>query len=220
VVLSNPTGATIGTGTATVTILDDEKPLVAAAPATNSTPIGELTAAQLDSVARQAKLAWATAVPEADLSGISFFIADLDGLMLGCASGSEITIDGNAAGYGWFVDPTPSDAREFRGSRVNGELVALASSPAFGHMDLLTVVMHELGHVIGFEDLTSPLDAGDLMYETLPAGVRRAEARLLAETWATPKADVWYYAGASKGAHSLFDDWLNDWWQRCRLLAS
>jgi len=38
-------------------------------------------------------------------------------------------------------------------------------------MDLLTVVMHELGHVLGLEDLDP--DMHDLMSETLDAGVRQ-----------------------------------------------
>ena len=46
-------------------------------------------------------------------------------------------------------------------------------------MDLLTVVMHELGHILGFEDQHSAGDAGDLMYETLTAGVRRTSTRLV-----------------------------------------
>jgi hypothetical protein len=38
-------------------------------------------------------------------------------------------------------------------------------------MDLLTVVMHEMGHVLGFED--SDPNAGALMSGTLDAGTRR-----------------------------------------------
>ena len=38
-------------------------------------------------------------------------------------------------------------------------------------MDLLTVVMHELGHVLGFEDLDP--SAGVLMSGTLDSGTRR-----------------------------------------------
>jgi len=37
-------------------------------------------------------------------------------------------------------------------------------------MDLLTVVMHEIGHALGYEDLSA--DAGDLMSATLDAGER------------------------------------------------
>jgi hypothetical protein len=80
-------------------------------------------------------------------------------------------IDINAAGYGWFVDTTPYDDSEF--DEYFGQLQANPSSPASGDMDLLTVVMHELGHVLGFEDIDSGEYAHDLMSATLDAGVRR-----------------------------------------------
>jgi hypothetical protein len=77
----------------------------------------------------------------------------------------------NAAGYGWYVDTKPADDLEF-GLRLNElELMARSASPAFGRMDLLTVVMHEMGHVLGFEDLDP--NAGALMSGTLDASTRR-----------------------------------------------
>ena len=57
-------------------------------------------------------------------------------------------IDVNAAGYGWFVDGTPLDDAEF--DLLIGELTASQESVAMGRMDLLTVVMHEIGHVLGY----------------------------------------------------------------------
>ena len=47
--------------------------------------------------------------------------------------------------------------------------VATAGSPAAGHVDLLTVVMHEMGHALGHthDELT------DVMASTLPLGTRR-----------------------------------------------
>jgi hypothetical protein len=70
------------------------------------------------------------------------------------------------------VDETPGDDLEFGLSLSDLEKVALETSPAFGRMDLLTVVMHELGHVIGHDDLDP--DAGDLMSATLYSGKRVA----------------------------------------------
>ncbi len=58
------------------------------------------------------------------------FIADLPGATLGEEIGNIIIIDTNAAGYGWFIDMTPSDNKEFKASSINGELTAMASSPA------------------------------------------------------------------------------------------
>jgi hypothetical protein len=47
----------------------------------------------------------------------------------------------------------------------------MSGGDADGRMDLLTVVMHELGHVIGFDDVDA--DDADLMSETLDAGTRQ-----------------------------------------------
>jgi len=86
-------------------------------------------------------------------------------------------------------------------------------------MDLLTVVMHELGHVLGFADLSSGMNSADLMFETLSAGVRRAETRLLMETGTTFESGVWHSGGVSKEGHFLFDDWPNPWLGQYRLLG-
>ena len=40
-------------------------------------------------------------------------------------------------------------------------------------MDLLTVVEHELGHVLGLSDIDPSSQPNDLMATTLPPGVRR-----------------------------------------------
>jgi hypothetical protein len=50
---------------------------------------------------------------------------------------------------------------------------AIDASPADGRMDLLTVVMHELGHVLGLEDLEQEQSDHELMAEALDAGIRR-----------------------------------------------
>jgi hypothetical protein len=85
--------------------------------------------------------------------------------LLAVTEGSTIYLDVNAAGFGWFVDATPSDSREFH--EANGTLAAFRGSEAFGRMDLLTVLTHELGHVLGM----AHTDNG-LMSATLGAGTR------------------------------------------------
>jgi len=97
----------------------------------------------------------------------------LGGGSLGLTFGQThtVVISDNAAGYGWFVDPLPLGDTAF--VRVNGTLVAPAGSPAAGSMDLLTVVLHEMGHLAGLPDLNSPADANDLMADMLSPGVRR-----------------------------------------------
>jgi hypothetical protein len=97
---------------------------------------------------------------------VRFAVADLPGAELGREEGGTITLDADAAGHGWFVDPTPADSSEFRRRLADGALAATPGSAAYGRMDLLTAVNHELGHRLGF-------DHGDgLMGEELEAGTR------------------------------------------------
>jgi hypothetical protein len=109
-------------------------------------------------------------------------VADLDGLRLGQAFGNTITLDVNAAGHGWFLDPTPQDNSEFHSVNPPSEirnpqspalLLAAGDSAAAGHMDLLTVVPHELGHVLGLADDYSDPTSADLMTGWLDVGLRR-----------------------------------------------
>jgi hypothetical protein len=67
-----------------------------------------------------------------------------------------IRLDGHAAGWDWFVDPTPWDDSEFLAPGNQGEQ---------NRIDLLTVLMHELGPRLGYEHE----DAG-IMQEGLFAG--------------------------------------------------
>ena len=105
----------------------------------------------------------------AALDAVAFEIADLSGLVLGESDGTTIFIDVDAAGYGWFVDGSVADDSEFARS-ADGALIATADGEAAGRMDLLTVVMHEIGHVLGFAHDTTL--AGALMEDTLEAGTR------------------------------------------------
>jgi hypothetical protein len=61
------------------------------------------------------------------LSQVTFHLTDLQGALLGWASGREIWIDLDAAGWGWSLDAAP------------------------GRMDLMHALEHELGHMLGFE---------------------------------------------------------------------
>jgi hypothetical protein len=121
VVLSNVTGpATIGNGSGTVTIVDNDGALTASlAPAAVQTS-DPLTASRLAEAVAQGEALWSAELPAADFGGIVFSIADLPGLQLGSTLGRTIAIDPTAAGWGW------------------------------SRMDLLTVVLHELGHALGY----------------------------------------------------------------------
>ena len=143
VTLSNAINATVATAVATVTITNDDGAALSASSAAPSgtAPATTLTASELDPVVAQAKAAWIAAQPTADFTDLSVSIGDLDGLLLGITAGKQVTIDGTAAGWGWTVSG--------------------------GGMDLLTAVLHELGHVLGVDhdEVT-----GGLMGERLAPG--------------------------------------------------
>jgi Ca2+-binding RTX toxin-like protein len=152
-----------------------------------------LTEAQLVSIVEEAKNRWGESGLVDDegaalLDTVSFAVVDLDGLALGYTSKNVVQIDTDAAGHGWFVDATPCDDAEFTLQPVG--LTATSSGGAAGRMDLLTVVMHELGHVLGFDHT----EQEGLMAETLEVGVRYlpvefAHARTAAAVLGTSTGD-------------------------------
>ena len=66
-------------------------------------------------------------------------------------SGTSITLDDNAAGHGWFIDATPGANEEFLATSDANVWVAKEGSAADGKMDMLSVLLHEYGHVLGIE---------------------------------------------------------------------
>jgi glucose/arabinose dehydrogenase len=109
----------------------------------------------LQRLGRAAINRWAAAgADRSEFAGVRFVLADLPAGMLGRQSGKVIEIDRDAAGHGWFVDPTPRSDREYTGAkRPRG-------------IDLLSALSHELGHIRGF-DHDDPW-----MSETLAPGTR------------------------------------------------
>ena len=101
------------------------------------------------------------------LRGVKVQIADLPDTELGEFSNGVITIDANAAGYGWFVDRTPSSDSEFR--MIGDGVRSAVGGAAAGHYDLLSALVHEYGHAAGFEH-----SDGGVMQESLALGVRTA----------------------------------------------
>lgn len=90
-----------------------------------------LTRHDVELVLPQAVAAWQAAGHDiAGAASITIYVDDLPGNQLGQTFGTAITLDRDAAGRAWHVDPA-------------------SASVAAGRYDLLTVLTHELGHVLG-----------------------------------------------------------------------
>jgi autotransporter-associated beta strand protein len=119
-----------------------------------------ITTADLTPVVAEATAQWLatglTPAQAATLQSARVTVADLGGAYLGLANPATnaIRIDNDAAMLGWSVVRGPS-------SVVNGGV------------DLLTVVMHEMGHLLGYDHSD---DADDLMAPVLSVGTRYAPA--------------------------------------------
>jgi Ca2+-binding RTX toxin-like protein len=149
-------------------------PMLAAQPASSGSTPKQVTEAELTTIVDAAVGMWTEALGEGDarlaaLQGMTVTFGDLGGQALAQADGNVIVIDLDAAGHGWFVDITPGDGSEFA-TLVSSVSVAATSGEAAGGMDLLTVMLHEIGHVLGFDHG----DAGQfaVMNDELDAGIR------------------------------------------------
>ncbi|HET9216888.1 MAG TPA: matrixin family metalloprotease, partial [Terriglobia bacterium] len=182
-------GGTIRVDTMTVKTNDPAIPaaLMASAAPESLTSESTLDEAQLEFIAEAARTLWLEALGSSDLVAVldqvQFqIVSDLPGLTLAWAvNGNTIVIDATAAGYGWFVDFTPFDDSEFSQPGGTGE--------ASGQMDLLTAVVHEFGHILGF----AHTDTVDVMYPTLASGTRSLEWETVSatETASTPTLIDW-----------------------------
>ena len=105
-----------------------------------------------------------------DLGGITLNIADLPGGAVGETTGTSITLDTNAAGYGWYVDPNPASNSDFLPTSNPDVWMAKAGSAAAGKMDMLSVLLHEYGHALGLDHSVNP---NDFMAPNLQPGERR-----------------------------------------------
>src|SRR5205807_3945731 len=117
--------------------------------------------------------AWSAAGIDAQqinvLRDIQVSIINLPGSFVGMSSPDGIWIDQDAAGYGWFVDPTRADNREFSNRLSNNKFAATPGSSAYSKMDLLTIVEHEMGRPLGLQE--SP-DSPGIMANSFQLGVR------------------------------------------------
>ncbi len=163
-------GTATQTATTTVTLVS---PLQATSDPTKVVA-DKITTAHLRPIVQAAIGRWSalglTSAQVAQLQNTTYVVANL-GLAreLGQASsGKVITIDDNAAGFGWFVDNTPRDDREFTKAISKSERIA----PGLTRMDLLSVVMHEMGHILGLPDIDDDHSTG-VMTDAIAPGTRR-----------------------------------------------
>lgn len=139
-------------------------PALAEVPAVQEKAV--LTQEVLDTHVKAAIARWEATGLSADqvavLRGLRFELSDLPDMHLGSASGSNIRISPRAAGQNWFIDPTP---------------LADGGEPAAGSVDLLTTLMHEMGHALGLPDQYDAKDRDSIMYGFLHQGERRLPAK-------------------------------------------
>lgn len=108
------------------------------------------------------------------LKGIKF---DTGSLMeygwdtLAIASGKQITFSFAGLDWVWFVDKTPYHHEEFGSGSAYTGFEALPGSAADGNIDVLSVFIHEIGHVIGLGH-DKLLSNYDVMSPALYTGTR------------------------------------------------
>jgi hypothetical protein len=160
-------------------------------------PAGQLAEATITGYNNNGRPNTATITLDDDGNGVGWFI---DGT----------PEDGN--GVGWFIDGTPEDNSEFRAGSGGDYFTANPDSAAYGKYDLLTTILHEMGHTLGIisgysefdrrvkgnkfvtasgteitltpdgSHLDSTLYPYDLMNTTLKTGVRKLPSAM---DWAT-----------------------------------
>src|SRR5262249_39397409 len=100
-----------------------------------------------------------TTAQDQQLRHLSILVSPLGTGVLGQTVGELIRLSPTAAGFGWSVVSS----------------VGVGAPTVVGHMDLATVLAHEMGHVLGLEHAARP---GDVMDPFLPAGTRRMPSPL------------------------------------------
>jgi hypothetical protein len=162
----------------------------------------------LQPVAAEAAARWSdvglTPAQAATLANVQFAVADLGGAYLGLANSATntIRIDDDAAMMGWSLGKYEVGSAKDEGIAVS----PFTLLPTNFGVDLLTVVMHELGHLLGHEhsdddhDLMAPvLAASPLGRPALDAPLSTLDSSVVRRPWSVA-------SGASSRADDVFAD--------------
>ena len=84
-------------------------------------------------------------------------------------------MDNNAGGNGWFIGSTKDDKQFSKSVSASRSYTEPTKAPA-GRVDLLTTIMHEMGHALGLPDTYDAKDRDKVMYGFLTKGERRVPA--------------------------------------------
>lgn len=176
--LSGVTGGTLGTSQAQATIAQNGFESLSVEAGERSQNPTSVTAAQVKSTLGDVLKAWNAAGASQDAlravaANLQVEVVDLPQTKVGAFIDGRLFVDATADGYGWYVDATPGTSEEFSATDFSTELVAAPSSAAAGRVDLVTVLSHEVGHLLGYPELEIP---HDVMADVLPLGVRRLPA--------------------------------------------
>jgi len=162
---------------------------------------------QLQSVAAEAAAWWTatglTPAQAASLAGVQYAVADLGGAYLGLANPATntIRIDDDAAMFGWSLVTGHSSLVTGHWSLDDAQMTNDKEPMTHDGVSLLTVVRHELGHLLGYEHSDDP---DDLMAPVLSASPARAASSPFA---LDPSALTLPPSGTSD---AVFADWGQD----------
>jgi hypothetical protein len=140
----------------------------------------QLSQLELDQVVAASISRWEaaglSAAQRATLRSLKFEVADLPSLYLGEAAGNHIRVSSTAGGNGWFIAPSTDNAQFTQEVSATRRYASEKGAPA-GRLDLLTTIMHEMGHAIGLSDSYAEKDRDSLMYGFLTKGERRLPSK-------------------------------------------
>jgi Matrixin len=151
----------------------------------------ETSILNLEQWQRSATLSALIASAQQTLTGFTDLPATALGQTIGEGATATTTLDQNAAGHGWYIDPTPLDnSDDYLPTSDASVWQAKAGSAAASKMDMLSVLLHEYGHALGLEHSGS---ASDFMAASLQPGVRKLpsseELALMSQLVAQLKAE-------------------------------